>query len=110
MKQALVQENAASLPQFTPQGGRGSGTDCMIDIKNEGASVRRVSVSGPPGAVLVVEPEDYFPTGRTGQLALKGQFAYPFTIEFRFLDTRNRERQQRYEMLKPFSFILTNET
>jgi hypothetical protein len=109
MQRALARDNAATQPRFTPHGGRGGGTDCMIDIRNEGASVKRLIVSGPDNATLIIEPTDHFPTGRNGQLVVKGNFSYPFTFEVRFLDTGNRERLQRYEMIKPFEFMLVNE-
>lgn len=105
VQRAALKEESESLPLFRPNGGSGGGSRTELNVKNAGATVKRLSVTGPLGVGLEIKPTDLFQHNQAGVLVVQSPSSYPFTFKIHFSDLRNVQREQTYEMVAPFSFV-----
>lgn len=110
VQRAVLKEEAESMPLFRSGGGSGSGGRTELNVRNAGATVKRLSVTGPPGVRLQLKPTDLFQHNLEGALVVESVSSYPFTFTIRFSDLRNVEREQMYEMISQFSFVEVQST
>lgn len=108
-QRALLKEESESLPLFRPNGGSGNGSKILLNVKNAGATVKRLAVVGPVGVGLELKPKDLFEQNMVGVLVVQSGENYPFNFTIKFSDMSNRDREQTYEMLAPFSFVEVHE-
>ncbi|MCA9643487.1 MAG: hypothetical protein KC492_22465 [Myxococcales bacterium] len=106
---AEAADRAAAMPRLRPQGGNGGGKQLLIKVRNDGSPIRRISVTGPDGCILVFDPESHLESNAMGTLSVGGEFQYPFNFDLRFTDRGNRDRVQRYKMLEDFNFVEEDE-
>lgn len=104
-QRAALKEEAESLPLFRPEGGSGSGGKIELNVKNVGATVKRLTVVSPPGVGLIFRPSELFQGNSTGKLVVESARAYPFTFTVKFHDLANKPHEQTYEMLDQWSFV-----
>lgn len=104
-QRVTLKEEAESLPLFRPSGGSVSPARTELNVKNAGATVKRLSVFGPPGVGLEIRPSDLFQHNVEGVLIIQSASAYPFRFAISFFDVTNKNRTQTYEMLSQFQFV-----
>lgn len=105
VQRAALKEEAESMPLFRIGAGIGNSGRTELNVRNVGATVKRLSVTGPSGVKLQIRPTDLFQHDLEGSLVIESVNSYPFTFTIHYSDLRNVEREQRYEMISQFSFV-----
>jgi hypothetical protein len=104
-QRAALKEAMEAMPIFRPGGGRGSGANTSINIRNVGATVKELSVSCTNGGSIRIVPKDVFESGAEGKLKVEGVTSWPFPFTISFTDKFNKKHVRHYQMRGQFEFV-----
>lgn len=100
---ALLEERLAQ-PSFKGGGGSGAGGNLRVIVRNSGGNATDLSVMGPHGVNMLLEPLDVIRTGEVGYLQIKWDGSYPFKFTIAYRDKFQKTQSQTFEMYEPFKF------